>query len=241
MNKIIKYTYMGGLSLALGLLAGCAPYSSLTPDKPLSAAQYQNVMRAKINENKAYAAQELKPDFKRAGVSYPPKQIVILVFKNTKVMELWARGNGPWEHIKNYQILAASGHAGPKLRNNDHQVPEGIYRIDDLNPVSRFHLSMELSYPNAFDRMHARLDGRTDLGGEIFIHGSDRSIGCMAIGDKNIDQLFVLADMVGVGHIEVIVAPNDLRHSPAIYYPGDPKWTPQLYANIKQALAPFHG
>ena len=186
-----------------------------------------------------YAQVRLAPYFKKAHVAYPPKQMTLLAFKNTRRLQLWARDTGSWRYIKTFPILAASGGPGPKLQNGDHQVPEGVYQIVEFNPNSRFDLSLELNYPNAFDRYHARLDRRRDLGGDIFIHGHHASIGCIAIGNNAIQQLFVLADKVGLHHIKVIIAPDDLRYHPAIYGKVHPRWLPQLYAKIKNALHPF--
>jgi murein L,D-transpeptidase YafK len=85
----------------------------------------------------------------------------------------------------------ASGKAGPKLREGDGQVPEGIYRIDGLNPNSSYHLSLKLNYPNDFDLEQARTEGRTELGGDIFIHGKAVSIGKTRAGRVGIrsDQI----------------------------------------------------
>ena len=74
-----------------------------------------------------------------------------------------------------YPILAASGVLGPKLREGDKQVPEGIYGAEALNPNSKFHLSIRLNYPNTFDRRMAQSDGRTQLGGDIMIHEIGRA------------------------------------------------------------------
>lgn len=129
----------------------------------------------------AEARARLEPHFQRAGVTYPPKELAILGFKNEKRVAIWARSSGEWRFIRNYPVLAASGHAGPKLREGDRQVPEGVYRIAHLNPNSSYHLSMKVDYPNAFDQRMARRDGRTRLGGDIFIHGKAVSIGCLAM------------------------------------------------------------
>ena len=133
------------------------------------------------------------------------------MFKNERRVAVWARSGTSWRFIRNYPILAASGHAGPKLRQGDLQVPEGVYRIEHLNPNSSYHLSMKVSYPNAFDRRMAARDGRTRLGGDIFIHGKDVSIGCVALGDRAIEELFTLVAETGHAKVKVIIAPNDLR------------------------------
>ena len=211
-------------------LSSCAMTPAHRPYQSLSTAvkRYDN-----------YAQDRLAPYFKKAHVAYPPKKMALLGFKNTRQLQLWAKDSGPWRYIKTFPMLAASGGPGPKLLTGDHQVPEGVYRFVEFNPNSHFDLSLELSYPNAFDRYHAALDGRHHLGGDIFIHGHHASIGCIAIGNNAIQQLFVLAYKVGLGNIKVIIAPDDLRYHRAIYGSVHPRWLPQLYAQIKDALRPF--
>jgi hypothetical protein len=181
------------------------------------------------------ARARLKPHFARAGVSYPPKKIALLVFKRERRVSLWVDGR----FIRAYPILAASGHAGPKLRQGDYQVPEGVYRIEWLNPASSYHLSMKVSYPNAFDRQQAAIDHRTRLGGDIFIHGKNVSIGCIALGDPAIEEVFTLAADTGIQRIRVIIAPNDLRVAGAAMAENTPLWVAGLYRTIAAALAEF--
>jgi hypothetical protein len=186
------------------------------------------------------ARARLRPHFTRARVAYPPKDIAMLVFKRERRLALWARNDGgPWRFIRDYPILAASGHAGPKLREGDSQVPEGLYRIEHLNPNSSYHLSMKVSYPNAFDRRMAKSDGRTRLGGDIFVHGKDLSIGCVALGDRAIEEVFTLVAETGPSHVKVVIAPNDLRTGGAIVHPEAPVWVGALYRTIAAALVEF--
>jgi hypothetical protein len=187
------------------------------------------------------AEARLRPRVAAAGLPYPPPRLALLAFKAEKRLELWgATPAGAWARIRDYPILAASGSAGPKLREGDRQVPEGIYRIDALNPNSAYHLSMRLDYPNAFDRAQARREGRSNLGGDIFIHGSDRSIGCLALGDEAIEELFVLVARAGRDRAEVVIAPNDLRGGrPAAANRPDLPWLGALYDAITTALRPF--
>jgi hypothetical protein len=186
------------------------------------------------------ARARLRPHFTKAGVAYPPKDIALLVFKREKRFALWARdGRGAWRFIREYPILAASGHAGPKLREGDLQVPEGVYRIEHLNPNSSYHLSMKVSYPNAFDRAMAKRDGRTNLGGDIFVHGKNVSIGCVALGDPAIEEIFTLVAETGHSRVQVVIAPNDLRVAAALRHREAPPWTGQLYRSIASALAGF--
>jgi len=185
------------------------------------------------------ARARLTPHFTRAGVAYPPKRIALLVFKDERRVALWAQSSGRWQFIRDYPILAGSGHAGPKLRQGDYQVPEGVYRIEHLNPNSNYHLSMKVSYPNEFDRSMAARDRRTNLGGDIFIHGKAVSIGCVALGDHAIEELFTLVAQTGHARVKVIIAPNDLRTRGAILHEDAPRWAMQLYRTIAAALVEF--
>jgi murein L,D-transpeptidase YafK len=140
--------------------------------------------------------------------------------------------------VRSWAVLAASGGAGPKLREGDRQVPEGVYRIDQLNPNSAYHLSLRIDYPNAVDRAQAARDGRQRLGGDIFIHGKDVSVGCLAIGDEAIEELFWLAATVGKDAFTVVIAPTDLRRSPPPE-PRGPAWVMDLYRDLQRELEKF--
>jgi hypothetical protein len=184
---------------------------------------------------------QLKSFFSKAGVSYPPRDVALLAFKSEKNVELWAKdSNNNWKHIHNYPLTGFSGQLGPKLRENDKQIPEGVYRLTNFNPFSSMHLSMMINYPNNFDRQKGYQDGRKQLGNNIFIHGKNLSVGCLAVGDIAIDQLFILARRVGLNHIQVIIAPNDMRHKkPSTSTFAQPRWLPELYKQIAESLKPF--
>ncbi|KTC98064.1 Legionella secretion system protein A [Legionella erythra] len=184
---------------------------------------------------------ELKRFFAKAQVAYPPRDVALLAFKKERRIELWAKNdNQAWQYIHTYPLTAFSGRLGPKLKERDGQIPEGIYRLVTFNPFSSMHLSMMIDYPNNFDRLQAIKDGRRRLGNNIFLHGKSMSVGCLAIGDRPIDQLFLLARRVGLNHIKVIIAPNDLRKDkPATSNFAQPRWLPELYKQIEAALKPF--
>ncbi len=179
--------------------------------------------------------------FEKAGIEYPPRDIALLAFKKEQLIQLWAKDeNKSWQYIHTYPLTAFSGRLGPKLKERDGQIPEGIYRLTTFNPFSTMHLSMMINYPNNFDRLQASKDGRRELGGNIFLHGKSLSVGCLAVGDKGIDQLFLLARRVGLGHIQMIIAPNDLRNAkPATNKFAQPRWLPELYKEIEVALSQF--
>ncbi len=164
-------------------------------------AQYEWVVRRR-----------LAPYFASAGVAYPPSVVVLVGLKSERELEVYAgRSTEDLRFIRSYPVLAASGTLGPKLEEGDRQVPEGIYRISGLNPNSRYHLSLQIDYPNVLDRELARRDGRRRLGGDIFIHGGARSIGCLAVGDAAVEELFVLVAQSGSADVPVILTPIDFR------------------------------
>lgn len=195
----------------------------------------------RLSEITPAAKLRLGEKFKSNNIAWPPTDVALVAVKDEKTLELFTRaGSGDWAFVHRYKVLAASGASGPKLKRGDKQVPEGIYGISFLNPNSRYHVSMRVSYPNAFDKEMAAKDGRKDLGGDIMIHGKSVSIGCLAIGDEAAEELFVLASVVGLKKMKLIIAPTDLRdHEVAEHQSDAPAWLPKLYAEIKVAMAPF--
>lgn len=189
------------------------------------------------------ARNRLRPFFARAGVSYPPVKLVLIGFKEEKILDLMVTGpDGAFHWVKSYPVLAASGGPGPKLREGDRQVPEGFYEVELLNPNSRFHLSLRLNYPSPVDLLRAGEDDRDPdtLGGDIMIHGRAASIGCLAIGDAAIEELFTLAADTGLENILVILAPCDLRTGEPVELPAHaPAWVPALHEEILRALQKF--
>ena len=148
-----------------------------------------------------------KPQLKSVAESAGGK-LRILVFKNERRLEVHAPG---WETPRVYPMTGFSGALGPKLKEGDGQIPEGVYGIEYLNPNSSFYLSMKVSYPNAADRQRAKADGRTKLGGDIMIHGKNVTVGCVPIGDDAIEDVFYLVNAVGIKNVSVIIAPYDMR------------------------------
>ncbi len=150
----------------------------------LTARAEDRVATARRNQERAIAAL-----FAAAGVPYPPEELYLRAHKHERELEVWAGARGrPLTKVKTYPICAASGEPGPKRQEGDLQVPEGFYTIDLFNPRSDFHLSMRVSYPNEADR----LLGERPLGGAIMVHGNCVSIGCLAIEDAPIEELYVM-------------------------------------------------
>lgn len=214
----------------------------LIPREPLPLLGHRTVDDV-LYSYAPYAVDQLKPYFDKAGVAYPPREVTLIGLKEEKKLEVWARSDkGKFRFIRDYGIKAASGKQGPKLRQGDKQVPEGVYRIVRLNPNSNFHLSMKLNYPNDFDLTHAEMEGRTQPGSDIFIHGKAVSAGCLAMGDLAIEELFVLAAHVGTENMSVIIAPHDPRNRPLnAKEPGLPSWTGELYERIAGEIMALAG
>ena len=142
----------------------------------------------------AFATKEalIRESFKRANLKYPPARVLIRVFKREQGLELWSASSATatFQLAKTYKICAASGALGPKRAQGDRQVPEGFYEINRFNPMSSYHLSLGVDYPNRSDKI---LGGRRNLGGDIFIHGNCVTIGCVPVGDDAIEEMYVIA------------------------------------------------
>lgn len=171
------------------------------------------------------------------GIGYPPRRLTLVGLKAERQLEVWAEGSAGWRLLRTYAVLAASGGPGPKRREGDLQVPEGVYRLTNFNPNSSYHLSVRVDYPNGDDRAAARAEGRTRLGGDIYIHGKAVSIGCLAIGDAGIEELYVLLADVGLEHARAILVPRAEPEAAA----ADPRWVGELYARLRRELQAVRG
>jgi hypothetical protein len=178
--------------------------------------------------------------YKKIGLEKEPTKICIIVLKNEQMLEVWTSDLEKNKLITKYKMTAFSGNLGPKLKSGDLQIPEGIYNIEYLNPNSSYYLSMKINYPNNNDIQNAKNDNRTNLGGDIFIHGKAVTIGCIPIGDKNIEELFILVYKLGLSNIEVIIAPNDLRFEKSKYKNSDLKWLESKYTLIESELNKYN-
>jgi murein L,D-transpeptidase YafK len=118
--------------------------------------------------------------------------IYIRVFKQEKIVELWAKSKTVkiYSHITDYKICSSSGELGPKRLQGDGQTPEGFYFINRFNPYSNFYLSLGLNFPNQADKI---VTAGTQPGGDIFIHGSCVTIGCVPLTDEKIKELYIFA------------------------------------------------
>lgn len=137
--------------------------------------------------------------------------LYLRIFKQESALEVWVATPSGYQLLREYPICTWSGSLGPKQREGDGQSPEGYYRVaaGQLNPRSNYHLAFNLGYPNAFDRAHQR------SGSFLMVHGNCVSIGCYAMGDANIEEIFsLMAAALSAGQSEVPVHVFPFRYTP---------------------------
>ena len=172
-RRVFGFTILG---LVLGIVV--APWAqNAIPSSSLSTEVIARVRPALV---------ELLADH-GCGLGAP---IFIRIFKQPAELEVWVQADSCFRLVKTYPICYFSGGLGPKTTAGDLQAPEGFYFVtpDRLNPHSDYHLSFDLGYPNAYDRAH----GRT--GSALMVHGDCVSIGCYAMTDKAIEEIYALAE-----------------------------------------------
>ncbi|MEO8531886.1 MAG: murein L,D-transpeptidase family protein [Deltaproteobacteria bacterium] len=131
----------------------------------------------------------IERELKLAGFE-PGAQVFIRIFKQSRELQVFLQDGAAYRHYRTYPICNFSGGLGPKLRAGDLQSPEGFYNVTPglMNPNSKFHLAFNLGYPNAFDQAL----GRT--GSALMVHGNCVSIGCYAMTDAAIEEIYFLVD-----------------------------------------------
>jgi murein L,D-transpeptidase YafK len=175
------------IALALVLLTGSAiaqgPYASFV-DFQRSLSRPGDALKRKEDT--------LQKQFEAKKLVWPAKYIYIRSFKFDGQMEVWVKNERkePFKLFKTYRICAMAGTLGPKRMAGDYQVPEGFYYINEFNPNSNYYLSLGLNYPNVSDRI---LSDSLKPGGDIYIHGSCVTVGCIPVTDQQIDEIYILA------------------------------------------------
>jgi len=151
----------------------------------------------------------LKRQFTAKKLQWPAKYVYIRSFKYDSELEVWVKNESGEDYklFKTYKVCALAGTMGPKRIQGDYQVPEGIYYINEFKPNSAYHLSLGLNYPNASDRI---LGDSLQPGGEIYIHGSCVTTGCIPITNPQIEELYTItshARGAGMDFIPVHIFP----------------------------------
>jgi murein L,D-transpeptidase YafK len=165
----------------------------------------------------AYSEKEItvKKYFNNKNLIYQGFHLYIRAFKAEQILEVWVKDKqrSTYELLVVYPFCSTSGVLGPKRKEGDRQIPEGVYAINHFNPNSNFHLSLGLNYPNQSDRI---LSDKRSPGSAIYIHGNCVTIGCIPITDDKIKELYILAvegKNNGQGSIPVHIFPAKLTHA----------------------------
>lgn len=120
----------------------------------------------------------------------PASPVLFRAYKKESEIEVWKRGpGGRFVHIKTFPICRWSGQLGPKRQTGDRQTPEGFYSVPkrQMNPNSRYYLSFDVGYPNAYDRAHG------GTGSAVMVHGVCSSMGCFAMTDRSVGEIYAIA------------------------------------------------
>jgi murein L,D-transpeptidase YafK len=200
---------------------------------PLMAAELPSSARAVQAEQRVRA--ELGARLSGLGASWGAP-VYLRIFKESRELELWVQAGEGYQLFQTWPICTWSGTLGPKLRQGDWQAPEGFYAVAarQLNPNSRFHLSFNLGYPNAYDRAH----GRT--GDFLMVHGNCVSVGCYAMGDAAIEEIYTLVAAAlanGQQSVPVHVFPLRMDGDWASAY-TDSEWLP-FWRELEPAYRQF--
>lgn len=160
----------------------------------------------------------LRAQFEAKRLKWPVREVYIRSFKLEAQLEVWVRDevSEAFKFFKAYKICATPGKLGPKRREGDKQVPEGFYYINELNPRSNYHLSLGINYPNISDRI---LGDSARPGNDIYIHGDCVSVGCIAINNQQIEEVFMMVSMAkanGQEFVPIHIFPARFNNSKAI-------------------------
>ena len=174
---VILFMFLAGSAFAQGPTASFVDFQRSLP-RPSDA------IRSKEDT--------LKKQFAAKGLPWPAKYLYIRSFKYDGQLEIWVKNErkDPFKLFKTYKVCAMAGTLGPKRMAGDYQVPEGFYYINEFNPNSNYHLSLGLNYPNQSDKI---LSDSVRPGGDIYIHGSCVTVGCIPLTDQFIDEVYILA------------------------------------------------
>lgn len=119
--------------------------------------------------------------------------MLINAYKAEGKLEIWLKSYSDKQYklFRTYDFCEHSGTLGPKVIEGDKQIPEGFYYINVFNPMSTFHLSLGVNYPNSVDLARTGKDRKP--GNDIYIHGNCVTVGCIPLTDEKIKEVYVLA------------------------------------------------
>jgi murein L,D-transpeptidase YafK len=197
----------------------CAQLSAQNAASSFTFLEYQRSI-PRIGEILKRKEDTLVKQFAEKGLKWPARFVYIRSFKYDSQLEVWIKNTREEKYklFKSYKICALAGTLGPKRMAGDYQVPEGFYYINEFNAKSLYHLSLGLNYPNESDRM---LGDTYQPGGEIYIHGSCVTIGCIPLTDSQIEEVYILAAYAkdqGEDFIPVHIFPVNFNNPRSVGY-----------------------
>jgi murein L,D-transpeptidase YafK len=156
-----------------------------------SSFKAQQLKNKRVKDAYAEKWAGLEADLKTKNIDPSKMEVFIRIFKYEKELELWVKNKADtkFTFFKKIAICASSGELGPKRKEGDYQVPEGMYTVSAFNPNSSYYLAMQVSYPNKSDQI---LKTGTRSGGEIMIHGNCVTIGCIPLQDDPVKDAYIL-------------------------------------------------
>ncbi|MDR2207659.1 MAG: L,D-transpeptidase family protein [Azoarcus sp.] len=189
---LARAVYVFSTLLVAGSLMTMLPVSAHAGRNTETDFLRQQKQYSRVREALLLRADALERHLGAHGLKSTDLNILIVAYKSEAVLDIYAKASDTanYKKLASYPVCASSGNLGPKRSKGDGQVPEGFYRIDRFNPVSSYHLSLGINYPNAADRRNIRA---VDPGGDIFIHGSCVTIGCLPMTDAVIEEIYLYA------------------------------------------------
>lgn len=189
------------------LMSGLSPAQSLKDQQ----SAYARVAQA-LQKKEASLLQNLE----RVGIRWEQGfDIYFRAFKKEAVMEVWVKNKGESAYtlLTQWAFCSSVGFLGPKTEQGDRQIPEGFYRISELNPLSDYHLSLKINYPNLADSIRSK--GKNP-GGQIYVHGGCETVGCIPLSDSIIEDAYLLCVLAasgqsGLPEIPVHIFPTHLQ------------------------------
>ena len=221
------------------LLVACFLASSFLKFTPSDFLDEQ-LKFVRVREAKAAKSESLAKKLKAFNLDEKSVNVLLVAIKNSDELRVFVKHktDKKFQLFETYSICARSGGLGPKRMQGDGQVPEGLYYIDRFNPTSNFYLSLGVSYPNAADLKKC---GNNKPGGDIFIHGSCVTIGCLPMTDDKIKEIYLLAVYAknnGQNRIPVYIFPFEMNELNMKLFATSSPHT-QFWRNLKTGYDSF--
>lgn len=204
-----------GMNRLLIIMVICGTGTLHSNAQPPAKKDFLTFQKSFRRVSQAFETKEelLRKEFEAKKLEWPAKYIYLRSFKYDSELEVWVKSDkkAPYQLFKRYKVCALAGGLGPKRLEGDYQVPEGFYYLNEFRPNSNYHLALGVNYPNPSDRL---LSDPQRPGGDIYVHGSCVTVGCIPLTDTYIEEVYVLAALArnqGQDFIPIHVMPVAFR------------------------------